>query len=164
MQKLAVGPESDASLRQALSKFATGVTVVTIDTPDGPVGITANSLASVSLDPPLVLWSVSRKSKRFGDFMAAKSLVVHVLAEHQDDLCWAFSKSKDAFDGVDWKPSQNGTPLIKGCLARFECEKYAEYDGGDHAIIVGRVQSIEYRDGAPLLFFDGKMVSLTSSD
>ena len=157
MRDYDAGPKSRAEFRAALSRFGTGVTIVTTATPDGPVGITANSFSSVSLDPPLVLWSASRSSKRFHHFSEASTLAIHILADSQDDLCWAFSKSKHAFDTVEWKPAADGTPLIKGCLARFECKKYAEYDGGDHAIIVSEVQKLSFREGAPLLFYGGKI-------
>ena len=155
--------ETAKEFRDALSRFGTGVTVVTTGTPDGPIGITANSFSSVSLDPPLVLWSAALKSRRFPFFSKARTLAIHILAEDQQDLCWAFSRSNDAFDSADWAPGKDGTPLIQGCLARFECEKYAEYDGGDHAIIVSRVKDIAFREGDPLLFFGGSTGGFSQS-
>lgn len=155
MRHFEPGPESGKEFREALSRFGTGVTIVTATTADGPIGITANSFSSVSLDPPLVLWSASLKSRRFPRFSSAENIAIHVLAEDQDNLCWAFSKSDDAFHHAEWMMSDDGIPLIKGCLARFECRKYAQYDGGDHAIIVSRVMNISFREGDPLLFFGG---------
>ncbi|MGB5556383.1 MAG: flavin reductase family protein [Paracoccaceae bacterium] len=157
MRHFEPGPGSDREFRDALSRFGTGVTIVTTATEQGPIGITANSFTSVSLDPPLVLWSAALKSKRFPHFADAEHLAIHVLAQDQDELCWAFSKSKDAFHDIDWMPSEHGVPLIQGCLARFECQNYARYDGGDHAIIVSRVMNISFREGDPLLFFGGSM-------
>lgn len=161
MQSFRPGPDSGPQFRDALSRFGTGVTIVTAPSPEGPVGITANSFSSVSLDPPLVLWSASLKSRRFPLFAEAEHLAIHVLAQGQDDLCWAFSKSKDSFDGVDWDANPDGTPLIHGCLARFECCRYARYDGGDHAIIVSRVLNIALREGDPLLFYKGSTGSFS---
>ena len=155
MRHFEPGPDSGKDFRDALSRFGTGVTVVTTVTDDGPIGITANSFSSVSLDPPLVLWSASLKSRRFTYFSNAENIAIHVLAEDQDKLCGEFSKTNDAFHHADWMMSEDGIPLIKGCLARFECKKYAQYDGGDHAIIVSRVMNISFREGDPLLFFGG---------
>jgi flavin reductase (DIM6/NTAB) family NADH-FMN oxidoreductase RutF len=164
MKSFEPGENSDQVFRAALSRYGTGVTIVTTMTPLGPVGITANSFSSVSLDPPLVLWSVSLGSKRYSDFAQAEDLAIHILAHDQDTLCWAFSKSKAAFDQADWEMSDHGTPMINGCLARFECKKYATYDGGDHAIIVSRVTRISSRDGQPLLFFGGNIGKLELPD
>jgi len=152
-------PDADTGrqFRQALGLFGTGVTIVTTNSCDGPVGITANSFSSVSLDPPLVLWSASLKSKRFQYFAETEDLAIHILSLQQTELCWAFSKSKHAFDDVEWSEGVNGTPILRHCLARFECKKYANYDGGDHAIIVSQVQKISYRDDKALMFFNGQM-------
>ena len=156
MSHFSPGPDMGRELRGALSRFGTGVTIVTAASEAEPVGITANSFSSVSLDPPLVLWSASRASRRYPFFHEAERMAIHVLADSQMDLCRAFSASAHAFDQADWRESESGVPLLEGCLARFECERYAEYDGGDHAILVGRVLKASVRQGLPLLFFGGQ--------
>lgn len=162
LETLQPDPGVGQQFRKALSQFGTGVTVVTTMGPQGPVGITANSFSSVSLDPPLVLWSVSRTSSRYGYFSDAENLAIHVLGHDQSQLCWDFSKSKDAFHSHTWHESETGTPLIDGCLARFECQRYANYDGGDHAILVSRVTRLSFQKGNPLLFFGGDVGRFTS--
>lgn len=161
LQNFEPNPGVGKEFREALAQFGTGVTVVTTMGADGPIGITANSFSSVSLDPPLVLWSASRTSRRFADFVDTSHLAIHVLAHDQSQLCWDFSRAKDAFHSHPWHQNEHGTPLIDGCLARFECEKYADYDGGDHAIIVSRVTKMSFRKGDPLLFFDGDVGRFT---
>ncbi|QUS35674.1 flavin reductase family protein [Falsirhodobacter algicola] len=144
-------------LRDALGRFATGVTVVTIAGPDGPMGMTANSFASVSLDPPLVLWSPARSSGRFEHFAKAKHYAIHVLSAEQVALCPAFSRGGSAFGGLDVTMNEQGVPLLDGALARFECEQHATHEGGDHLIVVGRVTKVTLREGEPLLFAGGKL-------
>ena len=146
--------------RDALGSFATGVTIVTVPSSDGPVGIAANSFASVSLDPPLVLWSPAKASKRFDYFKDAPHFAVHVLDSHQRAICDAFSRDKHAFDGLDWVTGDHDVPHIRGCLARFECTLDAAHDAGDHVIIVGRVNHAAFRDGQPLLFQGGRFVGI----
>lgn len=149
-------PEKDLfAYRRALGCFSTGVTVVTINTPEGPMGITANSFASVSLDPPLVLWSPAKSSQRYPHFMAATRFGIHVLDADQKYICDAFTRSKTAFDGLHWKPSHAGVPLLAETLACFECNLEAMHDAGDHTIIIGRVIRVQYRDSAPLVFHAG---------
>lgn len=146
---------SDRELRDALGRFATGVTVVTTEGPDGPLGITANSFASVSLDPPLVLWSPARKSRRFPAFEAAAHFAVHVLSSAQRPLAERFSGSEQGFEGLEAGRGIGGVPLLPGCTARFECRHAAGYDGGDHLIVVGEVLRIEQADLPPLVFWRG---------
>ena len=143
------------AFRDALGNFATGVTIVTCNSTAGPLGITANSFASVSLEPPLVLWSPARASKRCAAFEAAEHFAIHVLSESQQDHCATFAKEGGNFGGLDWTRSEDGVPLIENCLARFQCVRHAVYDGGDHSIIVGRVQIASVRDGKPLVFSRG---------
>ena len=148
------------AFRDALGSFATGVTVVTTASPDGPVGITANSFSSVSLDPPLVLWSPAKASKRFDHFAEARHFAIHVLDAHQQRVCDDFTRDKHAFGALDWEEGDQGVPLIENCLARFECTLDASHDAGDHLIIVGRVTRAASRSGLPLLFQAGRFVSL----
>ncbi|WP_417723513.1 flavin reductase family protein [Salipiger sp.] len=143
-------------LRSALGRFATGVTVVTCATADGPVGLTANSFASVSLDPPLVLWSVAKATARYPAFAAARHFGIHVLGREQEALSRSFARSADAGFAADGAhPGIAGIPLLDGALARFECELDAHHDGGDHTILIGRVLRAAFREGAPLAFAGG---------
>lgn len=143
-------------LRAALGRYATGVTVVTTQGPLGPLGMTANSVTSVSLDPPLVLWCPSRASARFAAFETAEHYAIHVLAADQLALCQRFSRSGDDFGGIETGVTPDGLPALPGCLARFDCRAEARHDGGDHAILVGRVLRAEMREGDPLLFWNGR--------
>lgn len=151
---------SERELRDALGCFATGVTVVTTMTPRGPPGITANSFASVSLDPPLVLWSPARKSRRFPAFEAAPHFAIHVLSVEQKVLAEHFALPGDGFAGVDFTSGIGGTPLLAGCAARFECRHAAGHDGGDHLIVVGEVLRLEQADVEPLIFHRGRYCGL----
>jgi len=149
------GAETAREFRDALGRFGTGITVVTCATPTGPLGITANSFASVSLDPPLVLWSPAKSSSRYPFYVAAQHFAIHVMGQDQHETCRGFARDGTAFDGVCWSEGAHRVPLLEGCLARFECTKVAEHDGGDHTIIVARVTRAASQDGAPLLFFGG---------
>lgn len=144
------------AFRDALGAFTTGVTVVTCDSEAGPLGMTANSFSSVSLDPPLVLWSPARASRRCQAFEAAEHFAIHILADDQRYYCDVFATEGRNFDGLNWHLSANGVPLIEGCLARFECTRRAVHDGGDHVIIVGRVNAVSARKGRPLVFCEGQ--------
>ncbi len=155
MTRFTPGPDTARAFRNALGQFATGVTVVTCRTSEGPLGITANSFAAVSLDPPLVLWSPARASRRFAAFESAEHFAIHVLGDHQHPICNGFAREGEGFDGFEWHDSANGVPLIDGCLARFECVRHAIHDGGDHAIIVGLVTAATMTEGTPLLFSRG---------
>ncbi len=148
------------AFRDALGQFATGVTVITCATPTGPIGITANSFASLSLDPALVLWSPAKASSRYPFFAAADHYAIHILAEEQVELCNGFARDGNYFDQTDWVSSGQGVPLLGGCLSRFECRKVAEHDGGDHSIVVGQVTNVSTRKGRPLMFFGGSYKAL----
>lgn len=158
------GPDTTRTLRDALGCFATGVTVITARAQTGPLGITANSFASVSLDPALVLWSPAKASRRYEAFVGAEHFAIHVLAEDQDRLGGAFVKNGDDFEGFDVETSAHGVPLLAGCLARFECRRFATHDAGDHAIIIGEVIEAETRPGAPLLFARGQYGRFTGAE
>lgn len=164
MEHFTPGPETARSFRDALGRYATGVTIVTCSTAEGPVGIIANSFASVSLDPPLVLWSPARASRRFPAYEAAERFAIHILGVDQKPLCSAFARDGTAFAGLDWAPSDSGVPLIEGCLARFECTREAAHDGGDHLIIIGRVHGAAFRTGEPLVFAAGSYGEFTRAD
>ncbi|MEP2532953.1 flavin reductase family protein [Shimia sp.] len=144
--------ENQRIYRDALGCFATGITIVTAPTPTGPIGMTANSFSSISLDPPLVLWSPAKKSQRYPLFAGADRFAIHVLRADQKDLALEFARRGDAFDQVAWHTNALNVPLIDDCLARFDCQTHAIHDGGDHAIIVGHVVHVTLNDGAPLVF------------
>lgn len=152
-------PDTDNTrlLRDAFGRFATGVTVVTTHSADGPVGITANSFSSVSLDPPLVLWMPDKGSRRFRYFEAAEHYAIHVLSHHQAEVCNGFVRNAHAFDQLPHRIDDKGVPLIENCLARFECRRFAAYEGGDHLIVLGEVMQAEMRQGDALTFFAGKL-------
>ncbi len=146
---------SERDLRDALGRFATGVTVITTMTADGPLGITANSFASLSLDPPLVLWSPARKSSRFAAFEAASHFAVHVLARDQQAIAEHFARLGDGFDRFGFAPGLGAAPLLADGAARFECRHAARFDGGDHLICVGEVLRLAHDDRAPLVYHQG---------
>jgi flavin reductase (DIM6/NTAB) family NADH-FMN oxidoreductase RutF len=150
------------SLRAALGRFATGVTVVTVQTEDGPMGMTANSFASVSLEPPLVLWSPAKASSRFAHFAGARHYAIHILGAEQVDLCHRFTRGGGGFHGLPQDINPEAVPLLEGTLARFECVQQATFDGGDHLIILGKVLRATLRDGDPLLFSQGSYGRFTA--
>ncbi len=143
------------AFRDALGQFATGVTLVTAQGAAGPVGITANSFASLSLEPPLVLWSVALSSSRAQTFIEADHFAIHVLSADQERIARAFAARADAFADVPPRESPRSVPLIDGCLAHFECEREAVHPGGDHALIIGRVVEMAVKPGTPLIFAGG---------
>lgn len=155
MTETVFDPTDPRALRDAFGRFATGVTVITTLGPEGPVGFVANSFSSLSLDPPLVLWSPARASRRFPVFAEARHFAIHILAEDQADWITRFSRPGDAFVGLHTGLTEERIPTLPGALARFDCASHATHDGGDHAILVGRVLRITLRDGAPLVFSQG---------
>ena len=143
-------------LRSAFGRFATGVTIVTTLTRDGPLGITANSFSSVSLDPPLVMWGIGRDSSRFAAFAECRHFAIHILAIEQHDLCWRFARSGGDFSGLDLTFNDEGAPLLPGALARFECKTADRFTGGDHEMLLGRVLRLCAREGEPMVFSAGR--------
>ncbi|MFK7902273.1 MAG: flavin reductase family protein [Nitratireductor sp.] len=154
--------ENQRQFRNALGQFATGVTIITANTENGPVGMTVNSFASVSLDPALILWSVSKTSGRYEIFKNAKNFATHVLHEDQAELALAFAKNPKVFDDCDWRYGDNNVPIISNTLARFECVQEATHEGGDHTIIIGKVERFSQREGSPLIFSAGKFGSFNT--
>jgi len=137
--------------------FATGVAVVTaIDRNGTKVGMTINSFNSVSLDPPLVLWSIANDSQSFDTFVEAEHFAVNVLAIHQQNICEQFAaRGTDKFNGLDCDAGIAGVPILPAYSAIFECKAEDRYDCGDHAILVGRVLRFEDRKTDPLIFYRG---------
>jgi flavin reductase (DIM6/NTAB) family NADH-FMN oxidoreductase RutF len=151
-------------LRKALGGFVTGITVVTSRAPDGrTVGVTANSFCSVSLDPPLVLWCLSRTAPSYSVFLDASHFAVHVLAEDQAHLSARFSGqsrfgglSRDKFAGLELSAGLGGVPLLADVVARYECRLERRHDGGDHLIMIGEVERYRHTERPPLLFYAGR--------
>src|SRR6266851_9363581 len=143
--------------RNALGTFGTGVTIVTAMTADGePYGVTCNSFASVSLNPPLVLWSLGMFSQGLPIFQDASHFAVNVLGASQQALANRFAKSSDdKFAGVDWTPGLGGAPLLADSVANFQCRSAGRYYGGDHIIFLGAVEAYAYNRKEPLLFARG---------
>lgn len=151
------------AFRNALGQFCTGVTTITTIAPDGEqIGITVSSFNSLSLDPPLILWSIAEETPSFNCFAVGDPFVVNVLAGDQQSLAMQFAQSgSDKFSGVKTQPGLRGIPIIDGCAAHLECEVEARHAGGDHDIIVGRVHRVFNLRKAPLLFHGGAFHSLT---
>lgn len=149
-------PET-AALRGALGRFATGVTIVSCVDGDGaPIGLTANSFNALSLDPPLVLWSLRRSSPTLRAFMGARRFAVNVLSEAQVDLSRRFaSPMPDKFADGAWSRGEGGVPVLTGCAAVFECETVSHQEAGDHELFIGRVRRATEAPLAPLVFHAG---------
>ena len=145
------------ALRDALGAFATGVAIVTTRAQDGEHGLTINSFASVSLDPPLVLWSLDRRSHSLNAFETAPAFAVNVLGRHQADLARRFARPHvDRFAGLTLTAGLEGAPLLADCIAAFECRRTATHEGGDHVIFVGRIERYHADHRPPLVFSRGK--------
>ena len=146
------------ALRAAFGAFATGVTVVTALDPDGrAIGLTVNSFNTVSLDPPLVLWSLSLASPKLEAFRAASHFAVNVLAADQQALSERFARrNSDKFAGIEWREGLGGAPLLAGCCAVLECRNEVQHAGGDHLVFIGRVEGCSRQDKAPLVFHGGR--------
>ena len=152
--------------RSTLGSFATGVTVVTALAPDGrPIGVTISSFNSVSLDPPLILWSLSLISPNLEAFRNASNYSINILSAEQQNLSDRFaSRSNDRFADIQLRSGLGGAPLIEGCCAWFECSNEAHYPGGDHLIFIGRVEGFAQGTAeAPLIFHNGRYRQLEDS-
>jgi flavin reductase (DIM6/NTAB) family NADH-FMN oxidoreductase RutF len=158
----ATPPEFDSRhFRNALSQFATGVTVITTRLDGGSFfGLTASSFNSVSLDPPLVLWSLSNNATSLPLFTGNSHYVINVLAADQAHLADRFSRRiPNRFEGVEFELSHTGLPIIKGAAAWFECHNRSRYPEGDHVIFVGEVERCDVSPQAPLIFHGGRFLS-----
>ncbi len=150
---------TSSDFRNALGMFATGVTIVTARDASGlRVGLTANSFASVSLDPPLVLWSLSRQAGSVPAFSSGSHYAINILAADQRALAERFaSREGDRFEGLTLRQGAGGAPIIEGAAAVFECFNRSRYEEGDHIIFVGEVERCEWRAvAAPLIFHGGR--------
>ena len=146
--------------RRALSSFATGIGVVTtLDTKGEKVGITISSFNSVSLEPPLILWSIGLDSLSYDVFAEADHFAVHILASHQKDLCDRFAQSgENKFGRFECREGLHGVPILPDFVACFECSTEHVYPGGDHKIIVGRVHRFEERAADPLIYYRSRFL------
>lgn len=158
------GTDNSRDFRDALGCFATGVTVITAPGEPAGIGMTANSFSSISLTPPLVLWSPSKTSLRYPFFQKAERFAIHVMRVDQKALALEFSRRGDAFDRVETRFDGDGLPLIEDCLARFECRTNALHDGGDHAIMVGLVEHVTLNEGTPLVFAQSRYGAFAPGD
>jgi 3-hydroxy-9,10-secoandrosta-1,3,5(10)-triene-9,17-dione monooxygenase reductase component len=147
----------EASFRTVLGHFATGVTIITAMDGDEPIGVSANSFTSVSLDPPLVLFCAAKASTTWPRIEAAGRFTVNILNDHQEDVCRVFAtKGADRFSRIGWRTSANGQPILHDSLAYIDCEMQEQHDAGDHIIVVGRVQELGVlSEEGPLLFYRG---------
>ena len=154
-----------ASLRQALGCFATGVAVITtLGDWDAPVGITVNSFSSVSLDPPLVLWSLSLRAPSFGAFQRHDGFAVNVMSAHAKHVVERFARpSPDKFKGLAWTSGFMGVPLLDDVVASFECRTENRIPKGDHAIYIGRVERFSSSERRPLVFHRSRFRTLGES-
>jgi flavin reductase (DIM6/NTAB) family NADH-FMN oxidoreductase RutF len=152
-------------LRNVMGNFATGVTIITTKDATGkPFGLTANAFSSLSLDPPLLLICVDKKVDCYACFEQSKVFGVNFLSEGQDQLSTRFAtKGIEKFEGVSYKLGELGVALLDGAMAHIECKLASAYEGGDHTIYVGEVQSATVLSDRPLLFFRGKYYKLPQS-
>jgi flavin reductase (DIM6/NTAB) family NADH-FMN oxidoreductase RutF len=150
------------AFKAAMSRWATGVTVITTRSPSGELaGFTASSFSSLSLDPPLVLFCLGDSSVSLPAFQAADGFAVHILAEDQKDLAARFAQQGgDKFHDLDFREGNRSVPLLEGGLACLECRKVQVYSGGDHRVFLGEVESVHTSDGAPLVYFRGEYRTL----
>ena len=151
-------PIDPREFRSALGMFATGVTVVTTVTTEGrPIGLTCNSFSSVSLKPPLILWSLSLYSPNLQSFLQAPYFAVNILAAEQEELSKRFaSPMKDRFADLEWSAGEGGIPLITGSAAQLQCRNETRHYSGDHVVLIGQVLQFSYRDAEPLVFVRGR--------
>lgn len=153
-------------LRNALGCFGTGVAVITTCTAEGRcVGLTVNSFASVSLDPPLALWSLVSHSPSLSAFQEASHFAVNVLASTQQQLAMRFARpAPDKFEALAWRAGRGGAPILEGVVASFECRNANRYYGGDHVIFLGAIEAYSYNGEPPLLFARGKFGAFAARD
>ncbi|MDQ0474341.1 flavin reductase [Labrys wisconsinensis] len=150
-------PAADGRMfRRCLGQYGTGIAIITTAVEDRRAAVTVNSFASVSLEPPLVLWSIAHASRSHSLFRTSGRFAVNILSSRQMEVSRHFSsKVEDKFADAAWSSGPFGSPLIAGCLAHFECETHAQVEGGDHTILIGLVKRARRFDGEPLLFSQG---------
>lgn len=155
-------PVDPATFRQVMGRFTTGITVITVGTDDARrAGVTVNSFNTVSLEPPMILWSLALKAPSLPLFRAHEHFAVNILAADQEAVALQFAQpAADKFTGIETAPGATGTPLIAGAMAHVECRTAHRYPGGDHEIIVGEVLSTAHFERDPLVFHGGSFFGL----
>lgn len=159
MDMLNIDVNNPREIRNLLGQFATGVTVITTCAKDGrKVGMTANSFSSLSLDPPLILWSLSKTAPSLNDYSSAEHFAIHMLAQEDHHLSGHFARpAADKFAGIAHQPCpMAGVPVLEGALATLVCRNIQQYEGGDHVIFIGQIERYQQRAGQPLLFHAGQ--------
>lgn len=159
MKRVLLDGQHDArDLRHALGRFPTGVTVITTRAPNGKLeGLTANSFSALSLEPPLILWSLGRKAGSLQSFLDSGHFAINVLGAAQADMSHRFATPREnKFENLAIEAGLGGSPLLPGVLASFECKTESTIEGGDHLLFVGRVHKIAYGEGEPLIFNAGR--------
>lgn len=153
-----------STFRRTLGMFATGITVITARAADGSlIGLTVNSFNSVSLTPPLIVWSLGNNSAVREVLEGCEYYAVNVLADDQEALSNLFaSKAADRFAGVEWEAGLGGAPILAGCAAVFECRNSLRHPGGDHVIFIGEVERCDRSEREPLVFFNGRYRKLAA--
>lgn len=145
------------AFRRSLGQFATGVTIITTEHEGVLAGVTANSFSSLSLDPPLILWSIARSSRSFSIFEKTGHFAINILSAQQIAVSQQFSSAEtDKFAGMDWEYGIHGSPILDGTIATFECTTETTYDGGDHLILIGRVRRYARYPGDVMLYVQGQ--------
>jgi flavin reductase (DIM6/NTAB) family NADH-FMN oxidoreductase RutF len=155
--------QDSRAFRDALGHFATGVAIITAPGEGGGLGLTVNSFASVSLAPPLILWSLDKGSDRFGPLMAVTHFAVNMLGGEARDLAQRLSrKGQSGLAGEAVRLSARGVPLLGCAIAHFECSVEARHEGGDHVIFVGRVLDFDHKSHSdPLIYYRGRYRALS---
>ena len=153
--------------RRVCSKFATGITVVTLTRSDGsPMGLTVNSFTSVSLEPPLILVCLDLRTSALQDLGLGAAFAINVLSEDQRELSERFARfgENDRFEGIEWVEGEAGAPLLDGVLATVECTVVRRIEAGDHEIVIGEAQRASWHDGTPLVYFNSGYQALKMVD
>lgn len=152
------------AFRRTLGNFATGVTIITTRAQDGTnIGVTASSFSSLSLTPPLILWSCIKETPSCKVFESAKHFAVNILASNQIEMSNHFARQQDdKFEGIEWLEGIGGSPIFPNCAGRFQCETYDKLDGGDHWIFIGKVIAFDDFGRSPLCFHQGSYSMVVS--
>ncbi|AMO86579.1 p-hydroxyphenylacetate 3-hydroxylase, reductase component [Solibacillus isronensis B3W22] len=161
-----VQTNTEQLFKEVMGSYPSGVTVVTtVDANNQPVGLTANSFVSVSIDPLLILWCIDKKSTSYAAFEHSDYFTVNILSADQGDACWAFASKKepDRFSKCSWELSENKVPVIKNAFANLECKKYNVVDAGDHYILIGQVVNIHKADKEAMLYYKRNLGAVPES-
>lgn len=161
-----VNTTSEQLFKEVMGSYPSGVTVVTtVDANNQPIGLTANSFVSVSIDPLLILWCIDKKSSSYEAFDHSDYFTVNILAADQGDICWAFASrtEPDRFSKCSWELSENNVPIIKDAFANLECKKHSVVDAGDHYILIGQVVNIQKTEKEAMLYYKRNLGAVPES-